>query len=84
MINPPSRNKYQYWTGPAPKGDGYGTWLKTGKEHPGSWWPHWQAWIEKLDDEQVKAAAGRRRQVQADRGRARQLRAGQGLTVARH
>ena len=25
------------------------------EEHPGSWWPHWQAWIEALDDTRVKA-----------------------------
>lgn len=55
VINPPSRGKYQYWTGPAPKGDGYDKWLGKAKEHPGSWWPHWQKWIETLDKTRVKA-----------------------------
>ncbi len=55
VINPPAKKKYQYWTGPAPKGDGYEKWLPKAKEHPGSWWPHWQAWVEKLDDRKVKA-----------------------------
>jgi polyhydroxyalkanoate synthase len=55
VINPPSRQKYQYWTGPSPKGDGYAEWLPKAKEHAGSWWPHWQKWIEAQDDEQVKA-----------------------------
>jgi polyhydroxyalkanoate synthase len=55
VINPPARNKYQYWTGPAPKGT-YESWLKKAKEHPGSWWPHWQAWIEKLDKRRVPAS----------------------------
>jgi len=55
VINPPARNKYQYWTGPAPKDDGYDKWLPKAKEHPGSWWPHWQAWIESHDGERVKA-----------------------------
>jgi polyhydroxyalkanoate synthase len=27
VINPPARGKYQYWTGPAPKGDSYDAWL---------------------------------------------------------
>ncbi|WP_421723852.1 PHA/PHB synthase family protein [Bauldia sp.] len=45
VINHPDRNKYQYWTGPAPKGDTYEDWLPKAKEHPGSWWPHWQKWI---------------------------------------
>jgi polyhydroxyalkanoate synthase len=57
VINPPSRGKYQYWTGPAPKGDGYEAWLQKATEHAGSWWPHWQQWIEKLDDATTKARA---------------------------
>jgi polyhydroxyalkanoate synthase len=57
VINPPEKKKYQYWTGPAPKGDGYEKWLPKAKEHPGSWWPHWQSWVEKLDDSKVKARA---------------------------
>ena len=55
VINPPAKNKYQYWTGPVPKGDGYDEWLGKAKEHPGSWWPHWQRWIESHDDARVKA-----------------------------
>jgi polyhydroxyalkanoate synthase len=55
VINPPSRNKYQYWTGPAPKGDNFAKWMARAKEHPGSWWPHWQKWIEAIDDARVKA-----------------------------
>jgi polyhydroxyalkanoate synthase len=57
VINPPSRGKYQYWTGPAPKGDAYEAWLQKATEHAGSWWPHWQQWIEKLDDATTKARA---------------------------
>jgi polyhydroxyalkanoate synthase len=55
VINPPSRKKYGYWTGPAPKGDGYATWIKKAREHEGSWWPHWQQWIETQDNTRVKA-----------------------------
>ncbi|HZP20310.1 MAG TPA: class I poly(R)-hydroxyalkanoic acid synthase [Bauldia sp.] len=54
VINPPSRNKYQYWTGPAPKGDDLEKWMTAAAEHPGSWWPHWQAWIEAHDDRRAK------------------------------
>ena len=54
VINPPSRGKYQYWTGPAPKGDRYDAWLTKAEEHPGSWWPHWQAWIESHDASRAK------------------------------
>lgn len=55
VVNPPVRKKYQYWTGPAPVGDGFDEWLMHAEEHPGSWWPHWQAWVESLDDTRVKA-----------------------------
>jgi polyhydroxyalkanoate synthase len=55
VINPPAIEKYQYWTGPAPKGDSYDRWLEKAREHPGSWWPHWQKWIQALDDSRVKA-----------------------------
>ena len=55
VINPPARKKYQFWTGPAPKGDKYAAWIKTAREHPGSWWPHWQAWIEAKDKRRVSA-----------------------------
>jgi polyhydroxyalkanoate synthase len=54
VVNPPARNRYQYWTGPAPKGD-FDSWFAKAKEHPGSWWPYWQKWIEKLDKTQVPA-----------------------------
>jgi polyhydroxyalkanoate synthase subunit PhaC len=54
VINPPARGKYQYWTGRAPKGDRFEKWLATAKEHPGSWWPHWQAWIEAQNAGRVK------------------------------
>jgi len=55
VVNPPNAKKYQYWTGPAPKGDGYDKWLEKTKEHPGSWWPHWQDWMEALNGSRIKA-----------------------------
>ncbi len=55
VVNPPARNKYQYWTGPAPRGDGFKAWMEKAREHPGSWWPHWQEWVEKLGKTRVKA-----------------------------
>ena len=54
VVNPPARNKYQYWTGPAPRGD-FDAWVAKAKEHPGSWWPHWQKWIERHDKARVPA-----------------------------
>ena len=54
VINPPARNKYQYWTGGEAKGS-LENWMKTAKEHPGSWWPDWHAWLDARDgDKTVK------------------------------
>ncbi len=46
IINPPQKQKYQYWIGGPPKGE-YEDWLKTAKEIKGSWWPDWLDWITK-------------------------------------
>jgi polyhydroxyalkanoate synthase len=55
VINPPSASKYQYWIGGDRKTDNVAVWLATAKEQAGSWWPHWQNWITKLDNERVPA-----------------------------
>ncbi|QRM34577.1 class I poly(R)-hydroxyalkanoic acid synthase [Microvirga sp. VF16] len=54
VINPPSRGRYQYWTGGAPE-NSLERWLEQAEEHPGSWWPHWQAWVEAQDRKRAKA-----------------------------
>jgi polyhydroxyalkanoate synthase len=54
VVNPPSKVKYQYWTGPKPEGT-LEDWLKQTQEHPGSWWPHWFAWLEKQAPKRVAA-----------------------------
>jgi polyhydroxyalkanoate synthase len=54
VVNPPDRHKYQYWTGGPVEGE-YDDWLVTAEETAGSWWPHWQAWIEAKDGKRVPA-----------------------------
>ncbi|PJI44011.1 MAG: class I poly(R)-hydroxyalkanoic acid synthase [Rhizobium sp.] len=54
VVNPPDKQKYQYWTNGAVKGT-YEEWVAGARETPGSWWPHWQRWIEKMDDARVPA-----------------------------
>src|SRR5450432_218724 len=44
MINPPSANKYGYWTNEALPADAE-LWLKGAKQHEGSWWDDWLAWL---------------------------------------
>jgi len=55
VVNPPSKPKYQYWTGDKPNGESVETWMKSAAEHPGSWWPDWLDWLKALDDETVSA-----------------------------
>ncbi len=52
VVNPPSANKYQYWTnetGP----HSFEEFVAGATETPGSWWPHWIAWIRRLDQGEV-------------------------------
>jgi polyhydroxyalkanoate synthase len=44
MINPPSARKYGYWTNEAVPVDA-DQWLKGAKQHEGSWWEDWIAWL---------------------------------------
>jgi len=57
VINPPAKPKYQYWTGGPPEGSDVAKWMATAEEHPGSWWPHWLAWIKGHDAETVPTRA---------------------------
>ncbi len=53
VINHPSRGKYQYWTG-GPAVGSLEAWIDKAEEHPGSWWPDWQAWIVEQDARRTK------------------------------
>ena len=57
VVNPPARQKYQYWTGGKP---GVGTledWIGKATENPGSWWPDWIGWIKQQSDATAPARA---------------------------
>ena len=54
VVNPVTKPKYQYWTGPQPTGE-IEDWMKVATEHPGTWWPHWHQWVSALAPETVKA-----------------------------
>jgi polyhydroxyalkanoate synthase len=55
VVNPPDKQKYQYWTGPKPRSANLEGWLAKATEHPGSWWPDWLAWLKRQDDTEVPA-----------------------------
>ena len=54
VINPPARKKYGYRTGPkipaTPE-----AWLAASHAHEGSWWPHWDRWLEPFGGGEVPA-----------------------------
>ena len=54
VVNPPSVEKYGYWTNtknPATADE----WFESSKEHAGSWWPEWRKWLKKNSGGQVDA-----------------------------
>ncbi len=55
VVNPPAKQKYQYWTGRRPRSANLDGWLKKAKENPGSWWPDWLAWLKRHDATEVPA-----------------------------
>jgi len=54
VINPPSVEKYGYWTNetlpPDPE-----AWLEGATQHAGSWWPHWRDWNAAHAGEKIAA-----------------------------
>jgi polyhydroxyalkanoate synthase subunit PhaC len=55
VINPPAKQKYQFWTGPKPRNADIEGWLAKAKEHPGSWWPDWLVWLTRQSPTEVAA-----------------------------
>ncbi|WP_162247216.1 MULTISPECIES: class I poly(R)-hydroxyalkanoic acid synthase [unclassified Caulobacter] len=54
VINHPDAKKYQHWTNDGLPGD-VGDWIASAEEHPGSWWPHWAAWLRARSGSQIPA-----------------------------
>ncbi len=55
VVNPPAKNKYQYWTGPKPRNADLDGWMEKAKEYPGSWWPDWLVWLTRQSPTEVPA-----------------------------
>jgi polyhydroxyalkanoate synthase subunit PhaC len=54
VINPPAKNKRSHWIStalPAKAAD----WFAGAKEHPGSWWTDWAAWLAPHAGRQIAA-----------------------------
>ncbi len=54
IINPPTKGKYQYWTGGKATG-AFEDWFKQAQETKGSWWPHWLKWVTAQAPKKVPA-----------------------------
>jgi polyhydroxyalkanoate synthase subunit PhaC len=54
VVNPPTKSKYQYWSGGPPEGK-FEDWVAKAKETPGSWWPDWLAWLTAQAPDKVPA-----------------------------
>ena len=57
IVNPPVKNKYGYWTGPATLPENSDEWFEKARQHEGSWWVDWDKWMKKMSRAQVDARA---------------------------
>ncbi|MFM0341792.1 PHA/PHB synthase family protein [Paraburkholderia fungorum] len=53
-VNPFFRNKRNYWIG-GDVGGGADEWLASARSMPGSWWPHYAAWLRGHSGEEIPA-----------------------------
>jgi polyhydroxyalkanoate synthase len=74
VINPPAANKRCYWTGSEtsfPKDAEQ--WIGKAKEHAGSWWTDWSAWLKTHAGKQIAApkayGRGKHKVIEAAPGR---------------
>ena len=44
IVNPPAQKRRNYWTNPHVAARS-GEWFEHATSQPGSWWPHWGAWL---------------------------------------
>ncbi|BCX17947.1 MAG: class I poly(R)-hydroxyalkanoic acid synthase [Geminicoccaceae bacterium] len=54
VVNPPEAKKYGFWTRAALPEDPE-VWLAGARFRPGSWWPHWLAWLRRGGERTVPA-----------------------------
>ena len=56
VINPPEAKKRSHWVGPSDKFPAkVDDWIAKSKEHAGSWWTDWAAWLKPQGGKQIPA-----------------------------
>ncbi len=53
VVNPPEKQKYQYWTN-RKKEETFDDWFATATSHTGSWWPDWAKWLAAKSGEKIE------------------------------
>jgi polyhydroxyalkanoate synthase len=74
VINPPAANKRCYWTGSETSfPQDAEQWIGKAKEHAGSWWTDWSAWLKTHAGKQIAApkayGKGKHKAIEAAPGR---------------
>jgi polyhydroxyalkanoate synthase len=59
VVNPPSAQKYQFWTSEV-ETDSLDAFIAGATETKGSWWPHWLDWLRSHGSETVPTTGARR------------------------
>ena len=54
VVNHPAAGKYQHWTNDALP-QTLEEWQAGAEQHPGSWWPHWAAWLHERAGDWIPA-----------------------------
>ena len=54
VVNPPTVEKYGYWTNTKNPANP-NAWFEGAMEHSGSWWPEWRKWLAKNAGGEVDA-----------------------------
>ncbi|PYG26478.1 PHA/PHB synthase family protein [Pelagimonas varians] len=54
IVNPPSKVKYGHFLNADLSGD-FDSWKDTATRHDGSWWPQWEAWLNKRSGKKTEA-----------------------------
>ncbi|WP_424931651.1 PHA/PHB synthase family protein [Amaricoccus macauensis] len=55
VVNPPDKNKYQFWTNPDMSQESLDSWIEGAEETPGSWWPDWDNWLKERSGREIAA-----------------------------